>query len=376
MPRQYGAAFLFSLSIYGVPLHMKKLSLLALLFMGSIIVPAQTPVHYIFKNHRDGYNMFRIPAIVATNSGKLLAFCEGRKSLMDHGDIDLVMKTSADSGKTWSALQVIWNDGTNTCGNPAPIVDKTTGHVLVAATLNNDKVFILRTSDEGATWQAPLDITIAVKPTGWQWYATGPGHSIQLQSAAHHNRIVVPCNHTTTTNPLHVSHIIYSDDSGYTWQQGGEVNAAKTDECTVAELTNGNLLLNMRNNQRPLPNRKTAISTNGGLTWSPPAYDSTLIEPVCQGTLLRYDAHPGVLLFCNPAHTTKRKNLTLYVSHTNGTGWQHNVTVHKKLSAYNDIVTLPNGDVLCLFETGKLLPYGGIAITTIAKEKIILATKP
>ncbi len=376
MPHHIGAAFLFSMSIYDIHLHMKKLSLLVVLLIVSINVWAQTPVQFIFKNHRDGYNMFRIPAIVATNSGKLLAFCEGRKNLMDHGDIDLVMKTSADNGNTWSDLQVIWNNGTNTCGNPAPVVDKATGHVLVAATLNNDSVFILRSANEGTSWLPPVNITAKVKPAGWQWYATGPGHSIQLQNTAHRNRIVVPCNHTTTANPLHVSHVIYSDDSGYTWQPGGEVSAAKTDECTIAELSNGNLLLNMRNNQRPLPNRKTAISTNYGLTWNNPSYDSTLIEPVCQGTLLSYTAVPGVLLFCNPAHTTNRKNLTLYVSHTNGSGWQHKVTVYKKLSAYNDMVTLPNGDVLCLFETGKLLPYGGIALTVIAKEKIIPATKP
>ena len=378
MPLCIRAALLFSahrIKYYLRCSYMKNiLALFAILC--TLTAFTQTQPRFIFKNHRDGYNMFRIPAVVVTHSGKLLAFCEGRNSLMDHGDIDLVMKTSADNGQTWSNLQVIWNEGSNTCGNPSPVVDKVTGDILVLVTLNNDKVLLLRSTNEGANWQPPVDITTAVKPEGWQWYATGPGHCIQLQGGLYTNRIVVPCNHTTTQNSKHVSHCIYTDDAGKTWHTGGSVSADKTDECTVAELSNGSLLLNMRNNQRPLPNRKTATSTNGGLTWSTPVYDSTLIEPVCEGSLLSYTPVPGRLLFCNPAHTTKRKNLTLYVSHNNGTTWSNKIVLHKKLSAYSDIAVLPNGDVLCLFETGKLLPYGGIAITTISKQKITEGTKP
>ncbi len=309
--------------------------------------------------------MYRIPAIVKTNSGKLLAFCEGRNSLMDHGDIDLVMKSSDDNGKTWSALKVIWNDGKNTCGNPAPVVDVVTGDVVLVATLNNDKVFVLRSKNEGQSWEQPVEITADVKPNDWKWYAAGPVHAIQMQVARYKKRMVVPCNHTTSTNANHISHIIYSDDNGYSWKLGGSVDAEKTDECTVAELTDGRLMLNMRNNDRPLPNRKVSTSKDGGVTWSPAAFDSLLVEPVCQGALLWYSFKPNVLLFANPAHTKKRKNLTLRISYDNGTTWPKQMVINKPLSAYNDLVALPNGDIVCLFETGKLLPYGGVAIKVI-----------
>jgi sialidase-1 len=325
---------------------------------------------YLFKNHREGYNVYRIPAIVKTKSGKLLAFCEGRKNLFDHGDIDLVMKSSIDDGKTWSALTVVWNIDKNTCGNPSPIVDEVTGDVLVVATLNNAKVYVLRSVDEGKNWILPMDITTTVKDNSWQWYATGPVHAIQLKNLVYRNRIVVPCNHTVAGAGKHVSHIIYSDDSGFTWHKGGSVSAEYTDECTVAELVDGSLLLNMRNSDRPLPNRKVSRSKDGGNSWSAPVFDSVLVEPVCQGALLRYSYEPDVLLFSNPKHTEQRKNLTLSVSYDGAKTWIRQLSIFKQKSAYNDMVQLANGDVLCLFETGVMLPYSGIAVKLISADSI------
>src|SRR5690348_3843809 len=86
--------------------------------------PQDVQVPYIFRNGDAGYSCFRIPAIVLTKSGTLLAFAEGRKrGCSDTGDIDLVLKRSHDGGKTWSKVTVVWDDTTNTCGNPAPVID-------------------------------------------------------------------------------------------------------------------------------------------------------------------------------------------------------------------------------------------------------------
>lgn len=93
--------------------------------------------------------MFRIPTIIKTSSGKLLAFCEGRKSLFDHGSIDLVMKTSKDNGSSWTPLKVVWTNRPNTCGNPSPVLDTISGDIIIVATLTNDKVFVLRSKDDG-----------------------------------------------------------------------------------------------------------------------------------------------------------------------------------------------------------------------------------
>jgi sialidase-1 len=319
---------------------------------------------YLFKNHKEGYNMYRIPTIVITKGGKLLAFCEGRNNLFDGGDIDLVMKTSTDSGKTWGPLKVIWNDGKNTCGNPVPIVDALTGDVVLVASLNNQKVVVLRSIDEGQTWGMPQDITAAVKSTNWDWYATGPVHGIQLQDSAYKNRMVVPCNHTIQGQGKHIAHIIYSDDAGKSWQVGGAVPDDKTDECTAVELDNGNLLLNMRNNGGEHC-RKTSISTDGGQTWGNVICTTTLPEPVCQGAMLRYKK--GLFLFTNPAHSRKRKNLSLYTS-TNGINWVLRTVICRGKSAYSDMVALPNGKLLCIYETGKLWPYSGVVYTVIGRS--------
>ncbi|MEQ9068881.1 MAG: sialidase family protein, partial [Gimesia chilikensis] len=97
--------------------------------------PAETPPALeavtrttVFEKGEAGYHGFRIPALLVTPKGTLLAFAEARKNnLGDSGDIDLVLKRSSDNGKTWSPLAVLWNDGENTCGNPCPVVDESTG---------------------------------------------------------------------------------------------------------------------------------------------------------------------------------------------------------------------------------------------------------
>ncbi|MFN7142066.1 MAG: exo-alpha-sialidase, partial [Limisphaerales bacterium] len=79
----------------------------------------------IFIAGTDGYHTYRIPSLIVTKKGTLLAFAEGRKNnRTDTGDIDIVLKRSTDGGKTWSAQQIVWDDGDNTCGNPSPVVDE------------------------------------------------------------------------------------------------------------------------------------------------------------------------------------------------------------------------------------------------------------
>jgi sialidase-1 len=152
---------------------------------------------------------------------------------------------------------------------------------------------------------------------------------------------------------------------------GGKAPQENTDECTVTELIDGRLLLNMRSNGNGMPNRKKCYSADGGLTWSAVEFDSTLIEPVCQGALLTYNLKQGTILFTNPHHIKQRKNLSLHISFNNAATWQKPIVLHWGKSAYNDVVALPNGNVLCIYETGKLWPYSGIALTTIKKNLLV-----
>lgn len=171
-------------------------------------VPAESPIaKVVFQSGAEGYHTFRIPAIIRTPD-RLLAFCEGRReSSGDSGDIDLVLKRSRDGGDTWSPLSVVMRDPGFTCGNPAPVYDAATGNVVLLWTKNpasaHEKkiltgedpprtVWVTQSTDQGDTWAAPVEISDTARQPDWRWYATGPGHAIQLKSG----RLLVPANHS------------------------------------------------------------------------------------------------------------------------------------------------------------------------------------
>ncbi|HRN47172.1 MAG TPA: sialidase family protein [Niabella sp.] len=343
-------------------------------------------LNHLYKSGENGYQCFRIPAIVTTTSGTLLAFAEARRNNCgDAGDIDLVLKRSSDGGKTWGPMQIVWNDGENTCGNPAPVVDGRTGAVILLSTWNlgadhekdiiagtskdTRRIFVLSSADDGHSWSAPREITKDVKKYDWTWYATGPVNGIQLRKGKYKGRLVIPCDHIEAASKKYFSHSIHSDDGGSTWVLGGTTPEDMVNECTVAELPNGNLMLNMRN-YGPTRHRKVAISTNGGESWSVPQTDTALTEPVCQGSLLWY-AHPGkksFLAFSNPANAESRVAMTVKISYNKGKTWKLKKVLHAGPSAYSNLVQLPNGSLGCLYEARIKNPYEGIVFEEITLD--------
>jgi sialidase-1 len=340
----------------------------------------------IFVDGTDGYFAYRIPSLIVTKAGTLLAFCEGRKNnRADAGDIDLLLKRSTDDGKTWSAQIVIWDDGTNTCGNPCPVVDEKTGMILLLLTHNPGDaremkiarnpgaslrtVWLSRSSDDGKAWSQPVAITKSVKQPDWGWYATGPGIGIQIRHGPHAGRLIVPCDHTygepdeKNISFARGSHIIFSDDGGKSWTTGGVVRP-QMNECQVVELADGKgtLLLDMRS-YRGKGCRAQSISRDGGATWSEPTDQPALPEPVCQASLLRYtwpdQSDKSRILFSNPAHAKRRENLTVRLSYDEGKSWPVEKTLHSAFAAYSCLAILPDGDIGCLYERGERT-YEGI----------------
>ncbi len=125
----------------------------------------------------------------------------------------------------------------------------------------------MKSIDDGKTWSAAKEITPQVKRKNWTWYATGPCHGIQLEKEEHKGRLVIPCDHIEAETGKYFSHVIFSDDYGETWQLGGATPQDQVNECTVAELPDGKLMLNMRNYDRTQKARKISISDDGGQTW-------------------------------------------------------------------------------------------------------------
>jgi len=325
---------------------------------------AALPTVNVWASGKDGYHTYRIPGLVVTPKGTLLAFCEGRKTGSgDHGDIDLLVKRSTDGGRTWSDQKIVHEEGGTakiTIGNPCPVVDRTTGAVHLPFTRDNDRVFVTRSEDDGVTWTEPHDITASVKAPEWDWYATGPGHGIQIRRGAHKGRLVVPCDHRVkgrkgSWGGAGRSHVIYSDDHGRTWLRGSPT-AWGMNECEAVELADGSLLLSMRN-YRGKNRRAFAVSRDGGRTWSEPEHHEQVYCPTCQASIHRHSLEPQNLILASGPGGPGRKNLTVRLSPDEGKTWPTARVVHEGPAAYSDLAVLPGGDVACLFEAGVRHPY-------------------
>lgn len=331
----------------------------------------------------DGYHTYRIPSLLVTKRGTLLAFCEGRKdSGADSGNIDLLLKRSIDGGKTWSKQEVIWDDHDNTCGNPCPVVDQRTGiiwllmtHNPALATDTNSQgklragertAWVTSSKDDGKTWAEPRNITSDVKPPDWRWYATGPGVGIQVEHGKHKGRLVIPSDHSFGRQPqIGGSHVIYSDDRGATWKIGKPI-LPHVNECQVVELADkkGTLLMDMRSYFGR--NRRThSISSDGGINWTYPADAPELIEPICQASIFRYNwptkKEKSRILFSNPA-STKRENMTVRLSYDEGKTWPVSKLIEPGKAAYSCLAVLPNREIACLYERGEKNAYQKITL--------------
>ncbi|MBX3015546.1 MAG: exo-alpha-sialidase [Caldilineaceae bacterium] len=322
----------------------------------------------LYTSGAEGYHTFRIPALVVTTQGTLLAFAEGRKEGRgDAGDIDLVLKRSVDQGVTWAPLQIVVSEAGMTCGNPCPVVDRDTGVIWLPFCKNladGDEnlitqgkaprtVWITCSADDGVTWATPREITASVKDPAWTWYATGPTHGIQLQSG----RLLIPCDHIVGVaferhRDPHHSHVIYSDDHGESWQIGGIVEVG-TNECAVVESTAGRVYINCRN-YRGAKRRAVAWSDDAGESFTDFHWEESLVEPICQASLARYDQH--TILFANPASTVREK-LTIRLSRDEGQHWPVAQVLYAGPAAYSDLAVLADGTIGCLYERGMTHPY-------------------
>lgn len=319
----------------------------------------------LFTRCTGDYHTYRIPSLLVAANNDLLAFCEGRRDHCgDSGQIDLLMRRSADGSSTWSETQVVMTEAGMTCGNPCPVVERVSGDILLLFNKNLAEkgepvirkgeaprtVWVARSRDHGRTWSEPRDITPAVKKTSWSWYATGPGHAVQLESG----RLVVPCNHNVLvhgdhSDPYH-SHTIYSDDGGQTWKLGGIVSLPTNEDCAL-ELSDGSFYMNCRT-RKDKSCRVGAISVDGGETFMEEWYDEALVEPGgCEGSLCRYEAKTA--LFCNPASAEERRRLTVRISTDDCRTWKGGRVLCEGPAAYSDLAVLPDQRIVCLYEGGE-----------------------
>ncbi len=358
----------------------------ALLFASAS--PASGAKQAVFVSGTEGYHSYRIPAMVVTNKGTILAFCEGRKFTgRDTDDIDTMLRRSTDGGKTWTGQQIVSEMGGDVAGNPTAVVDRDSGKIWLFNTWNSVKVseegtragfgkdsrriFVTYSDDDGLTWAEHREITRDVKKENWTWYATGPGAGIQLQKGEHKGRLVIPCDHMAAESgrEKYWSHVVYSDDHGRTWKLGGSAGDMNN-ECEVAELADGTLMLNMRN-WSDRCNRVAATSSDGGMTWSEARQETQLVDPKCQGSFRRHsladEGGKNRLLFLNAA-SKERDHMTLRLSYDEGRTWPVSKLLHAGPAAYSCLAVMPGGDILCFYEAGARHPYETILFERLSLE--------
>ncbi|MBY8881477.1 sialidase family protein [Actinacidiphila acidipaludis] len=350
-----------------------------------------------YTSGTEGYASFRIPALIRTRRGTLVAFAEARAGSSDTGRIVVVAKRSRDGGRTWGPPVVVAGDGTGTQGNPSPVVDPHTGDLVLLTCTNaaeateaaimagqvragdGRRVWVQRSTDDGRTFSPPSEITARAKRPEWRWYATGPGHAIALTAGPHRGRLVVPANHSTPPPPgssdtgteakYYGGHCLLSDDGGRTWRIGftddtpdGVVNA---NESTAAQLPDGKVYFNARNQNGTAPApRVDAWSRDGGATLVRPyAPQPALAGPVVQGSVLQTPGGP--LVFAGPSDPSVRAAMALRVSDDEGRTWATAITLSQLPAGYSDLTLVDAGTLGLLYETGTSSPYSTLVFVRI-----------
>ncbi len=314
----------------------------------------------VFSAGEAGYRCFRIPALVVTAEGTILAFAEARKAICsDDAEIDLVLKRSFDGGKTWQDLRVLFDYGSEAVNQPAPVLDRHTGEVVLVFCRNNQRVFVTKTGNDGVTWSEPVEITEDVADPEWSYFGSGPGHGIQLSSG----RLLVPSWGDTSPGPApwpkpnwgakQFSYAMYSDDHGVTWKRGGSLDMDLSDEAMAVETADGSVYMNMRSRQEKKM-RAFAWSKDGGVTWSKVQFDQSLPEPSCQGSLIRFTDQERFsknrVLLAHPSSQTERKQLTVRMSLDECRTWPVSKVLYEGSAAYSDLAIANDRTILCLYE--------------------------
>jgi sialidase-1 len=367
---------------------------------------------------QDNCDTYRIPGIITTGKGTLIAVYDNRynnsKDLQE--DVDIGMSRSIDGGQTWEPMRVIMDMGEwggrserlNGIGDPAVLYDHTTGTIWVAALWmsgsspdqmlwwaskpgmspeETGQFILAKSTDDGLTWSEPINITEQIKDPTWQLLLQGPGAGITLNDGT----LVFPAQFKADIGEKALdggqytchSTIIYSKDGGKTWHIGTGAKP-NTTEAQVVQLTDGSLMLNMRDDL----NRRVKDETNGravsvtkdlGQTWTThPTSNSTLQEPNCMASIIGADltvngSKQRVLFFSNPNNKNSRTNMTIKTSLDEGNTWPENLQVELYAPAgfgYSCLTMVDENNVGIVYEGVKELYFQKVPVSDLLKSVI------
>ncbi|MFF8280660.1 LamG-like jellyroll fold domain-containing protein [Streptomyces lateritius] len=374
-------------------------------FLGADATAGKPGDQILFRSGTAGYGCFRIPTLVRTDAGTLLAFAEARTSpsCADRGAIDIVVRRSTNEGRTWGPIRVVLSGSATdsqapyTRGNPTPVVDKVNDKVHLLSTAEpatpggsgpRREAVVQTSEDDGLTFSPPRTTNRLLPypapdpanpvPPFRGWFGTGPAHGIQLKGGPRPGRLVVGAYQSPDDQQQHAG-VLYSDDFGATWKPGKSENSLqsgvmKPGEAAVAELPDGRVYVGARNE---LSNKHRAYAITGSDGTSTPVFKSLPVTTAnTQGSLLTlehtYDEKAGdTLLMAAPSKLTDRADLRLYAWNTSTTSpdpesgdrnpnWQPVGDIVKPgKSGYSDLAELTGGEIGLIYESGNLPGMSG-----------------
>lgn len=360
------------------------------------------------RHKQDGVHTSRIPGLETSKNGTLLAIYDARyESGRDlQGHMDIALNRSTDGGRTWKPMQIVldmneWGglpEKYNGVSDACILVDDNTGDIYVAGLwmhgvldretgkwiegLTKDSTrhihqwqakgsqpgfgvketsqfLITKSTDDGLTWSEPVNIT-SIKKKEWWLFAPAPGHGITLSDST----LVLPTQgRDETGKPF--SNITWSKDGGETWITGNPATK-NTTECMAVELSDGSIMLNMRDNRNrgneEVNGRSVFVTSDLGETWTEHSTSrNALIEPTCMASLHKHiyrenGVEKSVLLFVNPASTSKRDHITLKVSYDDGDTWpedKHILLDEYSGRGYSCITSVDKNTIGILYESSQ-----------------------
>ena len=332
-------------------------------------LPRQSEVYVAGEG---GYHTYRIPSVIVTAKGTLLAFAEGRQgSAADSGNIDLVLRRSKDGGASWSAVRVLVDNGPNSASNPCPVIDRTTGTIWLLSTRNlgtdresdiiagtsqaTPAVWVMNSRDDGETWSTPVEITASVKATGWnvgrdrsrnrypdeEWPA---GDFREPRRESRRNSSVAPVFQRRRRKDVDA------------WRKRRLWHERKSGRGACGRSPDAE-------HEEP-PAQACKLPDGGderrrGRTLSSAHADEALIEPPAQASILRNSTAAqqdrNRLLFSNAAGS-RRERLTVRVSYDEGMTWPVARVLHDGPAVYSTLTVLPDRSIGVLFERGDKSP--------------------
>lgn len=344
------------------------------------------------RRGHDGYRQYRIPALAVTTRGTVLAAYDGRPNLDDlPSPIDLLVRRSADSGRTWGPQQVVrTGEGLEGFGDPSLLVDATTGRIFCFHAAGTHAGFfeaveglepaddvqhvdVSVSDDDGLTWHHRR-LTDQLKRPGVTGIFAAAGQGVQIHTGPWAGRLVQQL--VLLEDGVITAASALSDDHGATWRVGASVGAG-TNENKVVARDDGTLLLH----SRATPHRLVAVSTDGGETWGEPRPDLALVDPSDNGSVVRADGLPTVAHLATPETSTwlvathnldpdLRRNTVVRLSRDDGATWPHTLVVHAGSSAYSTAARLPDGRLGVLYERDG---YSEIVFTTVDLHELAAA---